>query len=47
VEPLPGQEQQAEPAAIALLTKRRWLEWGMFGVAGLGLALGAAAAAHL
>ena len=23
-------------AAMALLTKKRWLEWGMFGVAGLG-----------
>jgi len=34
-------------AAIALLTKRRWFEWGMFGVAGLGVALGAAAALHI
>lgn len=34
-------------AAIALLTKKRWLEWGMFGVAGLGLALGGLAAAHI
>jgi hypothetical protein len=34
-------------AAIALLTKRKWLEWGMFGVAGVGLALGGAAVAHL
>jgi Na+/glutamate symporter len=34
-------------AAMALLTKRRWLEWGMFGVAGLGLALGVAAAMHV
>ena len=33
-------------AAIALLTRRRWLEWGMFGVAGLGVALGAAALMH-
>ena len=33
-------------AAIALLTKKRWLEWGMFGVAGLGIALGGAAALH-
>ena len=33
-------------AAIALLTKRRWLEWGMFGVAGLGVLLGAAASLH-
>lgn len=33
-------------AAIALLTRRKWLEWGMFGVAGLGVALGAAALLH-
>jgi hypothetical protein len=33
-------------AAIALLTRRRWLEWGMFGVAGLGVALGGAALIH-
>ncbi|MDE2370085.1 MAG: DUF4337 domain-containing protein [Burkholderiales bacterium] len=33
-------------AAMALLTKKRWLEWGMFGVAAIGLALGAAAALH-
>ena len=33
-------------AAIALLTRRRWLQWGMFGVAGLGLALGVAAMLH-
>jgi hypothetical protein len=33
-------------AAMALLTKKRWLEWGMFGVAGLGLLLGGAAALH-
>ncbi len=34
-------------AAIALLTRRKWLEWGMFGVAALGVALGAAAMMHL
>jgi Na+/glutamate symporter len=34
-------------AAIALLTRRKWLEWGMFGVAGLGVALGGAALMHL
>jgi Na+/glutamate symporter len=34
-------------AAIALLTRRKWLEWGMFGVASLGLVLGGAAALHL
>ena len=33
-------------AAIALLTRRQWLQWGMFGVAGLGLVLGGAAALH-
>jgi hypothetical protein len=33
-------------AAIALLTRRKWLEWGMFGVAGLGVALGGAALMH-
>jgi hypothetical protein len=30
-------------AAIALLTRRRWLEWGTLGVAGVGLAIGIAA----
>jgi hypothetical protein len=34
-------------AAIALLTRRKWLEWGMFGVAALGVALGAAAMLHV
>ncbi len=34
-------------AAMALLTKKRWLEWGMFGVAALGVAVGAAAAFHV
>ena len=34
-------------AAMALLTKKKWLEWGMFGVAGLGLVIGGAAAFHL
>jgi hypothetical protein len=33
-------------AAIALLTRRKWLEWGMFGVAAIGLALGGAAVLH-
>ena len=33
-------------AAIALLTRRKWLEWGMFGVAGLGGLLGIAALMH-
>jgi hypothetical protein len=34
-------------AAIALLTRRKWLEWGMFGVAAVGLATGAAALLHV
>jgi len=34
-------------AAIALLTRRKWLEYGMFGVAGIGVVLGAAAALHV
>lgn len=34
-------------AAIALLTRRKWLEWGMFGVAGLGVALGGLALLHV
>jgi hypothetical protein len=31
-------------AAIALLTRRRWLEWGTLGVAAIGIATGIAAA---
>ena len=34
-------------AAMALLTRRKWLEWGMFGVASIGIVLGALAAAHI
>jgi hypothetical protein len=34
-------------AAIALLTRRKWLEYGMFGVAGIGLVLGGLAVAHI
>ena len=34
-------------AAMALLTRRKWLEYGMFGVAGLGLVLGGLAALHI
>lgn len=34
-------------AAIALLTRRKWLEWGMFGVASVGVALGVAALMHV
>jgi hypothetical protein len=33
-------------AAIALLTRRTWLAWGVAGVAGLGLVLGGMAMAH-
>ncbi|MEO7853637.1 MAG: DUF4337 family protein [Rubrivivax sp.] len=34
-------------AAIALLTKRKWLEWVMYGMASIGLVLGGAAVLHL
>ena len=34
-------------AAIALLTRRNWLGWGVAGVAALGIALGGMAMAHL
>jgi len=34
-------------AAMALLTRKKWLEWGMFGVAGLGALVGALAALHI
>ena len=34
-------------AAIALLTRRKWLEYGMFGVATVGIILGGLAAAHI
>jgi tetrahydromethanopterin S-methyltransferase subunit F len=34
-------------AAIALLTRKKWLEWGMFGVGAIGLAVGALAALHI
>jgi hypothetical protein len=34
-------------AAIALLTKKKWLEYGMFGVAGIGLAVGVLAVLHI
>jgi hypothetical protein len=34
-------------AAMALLTGRRWLEYGMYGVAGLGVVLGVAAVMHI
>jgi hypothetical protein len=34
-------------AAIALLTRKKWLEWAMFGVAGVGVAVGALAMLHI
>ncbi|MBC5766941.1 DUF4337 domain-containing protein [Ramlibacter albus] len=34
-------------AAIALLTKKKWLEWGMFGVGAIGLVIGGLAVAHV
>ncbi|MEY8688985.1 MAG: DUF4337 domain-containing protein, partial [Leptothrix sp. (in: b-proteobacteria)] len=34
-------------AAIALLARRKWLEWGMFGVAGIGIVLGVMAMLHV
>jgi len=34
-------------AAIALLTKKKWLEWGMFGVGAIGVAIGMLAMLHV
>jgi Na+/glutamate symporter len=34
-------------AAIALLTRKKWFEWGMFSVAGLGTAVGVLAFLHI
>ncbi|CAN5755458.1 hypothetical protein BH11PSE13_BH11PSE13_45460 [soil metagenome] len=34
-------------AAMALLTRKKWLEWGMFGVAGVGLVVGVLATLHI
>lgn len=34
-------------AAIALLTRKKWLEYGMFALAGVGLIVGALAALHI
>ncbi|MEO5670168.1 MAG: DUF4337 domain-containing protein [Ramlibacter sp.] len=34
-------------AAIALLTKKKWLEWGMFGVAAVGFSIGVLAMLHI
>jgi Na+/glutamate symporter len=34
-------------AAIALLTRKKWLEYGMFGVAAIGIGIGALAILHV
>jgi hypothetical protein len=34
-------------AAIALLTKKKWLEYAMFGAGGVGLVIGGVATLHL
>jgi len=34
-------------AAIALLTRKKWLEWGMFAMGGLGVLVGVLAALHV
>jgi hypothetical protein len=34
-------------AAIALLTKKKWLEYGMFAAGGVGVAVGVLAALHI
>ncbi|GAC1527300.1 MAG: hypothetical protein NVS2B4_04560 [Ramlibacter sp.] len=34
-------------AAIALLTRKKWLEWGMFGMGAIGVAIGALAVLHI
>ncbi|WP_428424308.1 DUF4337 domain-containing protein [Methylibium sp.] len=34
-------------AAIALLTRRKWLEYGVFGLSGIGIVLGALAFLHV
>ncbi|HZY20540.1 MAG TPA: DUF4337 domain-containing protein [Ramlibacter sp.] len=34
-------------AAIALLTKKKWLEYGMFGLGAIGVGIGALAALHI
>ena len=40
-------EELVELIAIALLTRKRWLEWGMFGVAGIGACVGVLAFLHI
>jgi Na+/glutamate symporter len=34
-------------AAIALMTRRKWLEWGMYGLGAVGLGIGTMAALHV
>jgi Na+/glutamate symporter len=34
-------------AAIALMTRRKWLEWGMYGMGAVGLGIGALALLHI
>jgi hypothetical protein len=34
-------------SAIALLTRRKWLQWGVYGLSAFGIALGILALAHL
>ena len=34
-------------AAIALLTRKKWLEWGMFGMGAVGVSIGALAMLHI
>ena len=34
-------------AAITLLTRKKWLEWAMFGASGVGVAIGALALLHI
>ncbi|MBA2963940.1 MULTISPECIES: DUF4337 domain-containing protein [Ramlibacter] len=34
-------------AAIALLTRKKWLEWGMFGMGAIGVGIGALALLHI
>jgi len=34
-------------AAIALLSKKKWLEWGMFAMGGVGVAIGGLAMLHI
>jgi Na+/glutamate symporter len=34
-------------AAIALMTRRKWLEWGMYGMGALGLGIGVLALLHV